>query len=273
MKQTEERKMVVFVCEDSPEGIFTGVYDAWNSRLGHENVRLEVQGEYNYSLFSEYREVAVDRLKAQKVVRSVRRSLSELAYSWIYRTALSEREDRAEAVYRFLVCGFSAGAAGRRITENLQIPAVQTVFQINRAVANEAHLQTEFLRFAEYSDHVLFSEIGPKNRVTALLMPYFTDRLPSEPFIIYDKNHQEAGVWTGKGRWYMMRGAETEPLQALSGRTDQSEYAELWSAFFHQIGIKERENPVCQRMHLPLRYRKYMTEFQFGSNRSNLAKL
>ena len=63
MKQTEERTMVVFVCEDSPEGIFTGVYDAWNSRLGHENVRLEVQGEYNYSLFSEYREVAVDRLK------------------------------------------------------------------------------------------------------------------------------------------------------------------------------------------------------------------
>ena len=183
--------MVVFVCEDSPEGIFTGVYDAWNSRLGHENVRLEVQGEYNYSLFSEYREVAVDRLKAQKVVRSVRRSLSELAYSWIYRTALSEREDRAEAVYRFLVCGFSAGVAGRRITENLQIPAVQTVFQINRAVANEAHLQTEFMRFAEYSDQVLFSEIGPKNRVTALLMPYFTDRLPSEPFIIYDKNHQE----------------------------------------------------------------------------------
>ena len=94
--------MVVFVCEDSPEGIFTGVYDAWSSRLGHENVRLEVQGEYNYSLFSEYREVAVDQLKAQKVVRSVRRSLSELAYSWIYRTALSEREDRAEAVYRFL---------------------------------------------------------------------------------------------------------------------------------------------------------------------------
>ena len=67
--------------------------------------------------------------------------------------------------------------------------------------------------------------------------------------------------------------AETEPLQALSGRTDQSEYAALWSAFFHQIGIKERENPACQRMHLPLRYRKYMTEFQFGSNRSNLAKL
>ncbi len=69
----------------------------------------------------------------------------------------------------------------------------------------------------------------------------------------------------------MMRGAETEPLQALSGKTDQSEYAAR--VHFHQIGIKERENPACQRTRLPLRYRKYMTEFQSGSNRSNLAKL
>lgn len=53
--------------------------------------------------------MAVDRLKAQKVVRSVRRSLSELAYSWIYRTALSEREDRAEAVYRFWSVGLAQG--------------------------------------------------------------------------------------------------------------------------------------------------------------------
>lgn len=104
--------MVVFVCEDSPEGIFTGVYDAWNSRLGHENVRLEVQGEYNYSLFSEYREVAVDRLKAQKVVRSVRRSLSELQYSWIYRTALSERRIGQRRSTAFWSVGLAQGQQG-----------------------------------------------------------------------------------------------------------------------------------------------------------------
>ena len=32
--------MYVFLCEDSPEGIFTGVYDAWESRLGHNNISL-----------------------------------------------------------------------------------------------------------------------------------------------------------------------------------------------------------------------------------------
>ena len=68
--------MVVFVCEDSPEGIFTGVYDAWSSRLGHENVRLEVQGEYNYSLFSEYREVAVDQLKDYLENGNIRNSVN-----------------------------------------------------------------------------------------------------------------------------------------------------------------------------------------------------
>ena len=34
--------MYVFLCEDSPEGIFTGVYDAWESRLGHNNISLQI---------------------------------------------------------------------------------------------------------------------------------------------------------------------------------------------------------------------------------------
>ena len=37
---------------------------------------------------------------------------------------------------------------------------------------------------------------------------------------------------------------------------------DLWKCFFKSIAIEERNNPVCQRSFLPLRYRKYMTEFQ-----------
>lgn len=39
--------MTVFVCEDSLDGILTGVYDAWDSRLGHSGVRLKTGG-YGY---------------------------------------------------------------------------------------------------------------------------------------------------------------------------------------------------------------------------------
>ena len=42
--------MYVFICEDSLEGIFTGVYDACASRLGHRNIRLATGEPENYEL-------------------------------------------------------------------------------------------------------------------------------------------------------------------------------------------------------------------------------
>ena len=42
---------VIFQCEDSTEGIFTGVYDAWASRLGHGNVKLEAGTGHEMELF------------------------------------------------------------------------------------------------------------------------------------------------------------------------------------------------------------------------------
>ena len=39
--------MVIFECEDSPEGIFTGIYDAWDSRVGHDHAALRIVGQGN----------------------------------------------------------------------------------------------------------------------------------------------------------------------------------------------------------------------------------
>ena len=43
--------MTIFVCEDSLDGILTGVYDAWDSRLGHRRVKLKTAGVDTYELF------------------------------------------------------------------------------------------------------------------------------------------------------------------------------------------------------------------------------
>ena len=74
--------MVLYVCEDSTEGILCGVYDAWASRLGHDRVGLALAGAYNYEMFTEYRPVLTDRAKAQKVERAVRGKISERAWRW-----------------------------------------------------------------------------------------------------------------------------------------------------------------------------------------------
>lgn len=238
-----------------------GVYDAWTSRLGHKNVKLAVDGEYNLEMFADYREAAVSEEKAQKVAQAVRTKISGRAYAWIYRASLSFEPQKADWIYRFLIYGFHIG---EKVIGALQIPAVQEVFRLNRSVGNESHLLTEFLRFSELPQKALFAVIGPKNDVTALLMPHFSDRLRGERFIIFDEKRGKAAVHISGMEWYMMTGGEAAQLHELAGRTDSGEYAALWKAFFDSAGIQERTNYVCQRGHLPLRFRPYMTEFQQG---------
>lgn len=39
--------MTIYLCVPDFEGILCGVYDAWMSRKGHDNVRLELKGTYH----------------------------------------------------------------------------------------------------------------------------------------------------------------------------------------------------------------------------------
>ena len=62
----------VFQCEDTLTGMMTGVYDAWDSRLGHQRVRLTTAQNIDREFFCEYVWVKPDLTKAEKVLRTVR---------------------------------------------------------------------------------------------------------------------------------------------------------------------------------------------------------
>lgn len=251
--------MVIFLCRDDFDSILCGVYDAWMSRLGHDNVRLQLYGAYNMELFAEYRDVEVSEEKINKVADAVVSKISREAYGWIYNASLSFEEEKADRIYRFLIYGFHIGS---QITANLQIPAVHEIFRMNRNLLNEAHNMKQFLRFSELKNRVLFSKIGPKNDVLPMLALHFSDRLRPERFIIYDEHRERAVIYAPDNGWYILAGESAKRLGNLSEKTDQKEYETLWKIFFNSIAIKERENYVCQRGHLALRYRPYMTEFQ-----------
>ena len=61
--------MTVYVCKESMEGILCGVYDAWMSKKGHENVRLQLDGCFEQELFAEYRDVQLDNRKVSSVIK------------------------------------------------------------------------------------------------------------------------------------------------------------------------------------------------------------
>lgn len=250
--------MTIFECEDSFEGILSGVYDAWDSRLGHDNVRLEIPGQETMELFSDYKEVHLDWQKAEKVMNSIRNKISWEAYELLFHASLSYERDKADRIYRFLIDGYRCGA---NITKMLAKDSVFRIFEINRTVCNENHLLTGFVRFVSLDSGVLISKITPKNNVLPILAPHFADRLSGVNWMIFDANRKSAAFYRVDQGWVMakLNKEQGELAEGLSEKKD--EFQELWKVFFHTITIKERTNPVCQRNHLPLRYRGNMPEF------------
>lgn len=248
--------MRIYVCEDSFEGIMTGVYDAWDSRLGHGEVCLRLEGEYNLELFADYETVLPDEEKVRKVVRTLRQRISETVFEYVYKAAMSQEKEKADWIYRFIVLAVRNGAA---VVHQLGNAAVMNIFSMVRNVSNEAHLLLGFIRFRELQSGVLFARITPKNQVLTIIAPHFEDRLSGENWVIYDAAHQMAAIHARNSRWVLSKEIQIEEEIAASDK--QEDYEELWKLFFHTIGIEARRNPQCQRNMLPIWYRKNMLEF------------
>lgn len=249
------------VCEDSLEGIFTAIYDAYALREGHEHIHIQVGGEDNYRLFATYLYSNPDYVKTDKVVRTLKSRLGEEVYLAICRAAASFYPDKGEAVYRTVVDGITAGS-GRRTMENLRNPYITRTFELARYTGNEAHHEIEFLRFKELRQGILYAKIGPRNNVVAFIMPHFADRLATENFMIHDEKRDLFGVHPAGKEWYLVSGTEKTVQETLQWSKEEMRYQELFTLFHETIAIKERRNKRLQQQMLPLRFQDYMVEFE-----------
>lgn len=248
------------VCEDSLEGIFTGIYDAYLLKKPHEQIHICVGEERNYRLFAVYEDHKPDEQKAVKVARTIGREFGSEAYMSICRALASPEADKGEAVYKTVVAGLKMRNK-KDVMGNLIDPYVHRVFELARFTANEAHYHVEFLRFRELENGILYAEIGPKNNIITFIMPHFADRFPLENFVIYDEKRNIHGMHPKGADWYLVCGdGEAGEIDHQFSEGEKI-YSELFCSFFHTIAIKERRNSVLQTNMLPLRYRKYMTEF------------
>lgn len=255
---------VVFICEDSIEGILTGVYDAWaeavSSGQGHGHCKLRTDYSEQMELFCVEREAAVDAEKAQKVIRTLRARLGEAVYECLCYAMASREPDKAEAVYQTIVTGFSM-KQGFRVFDRVTDPYVARCFDLKRNVEREIHREVEFLRFRELENGLLLAEIHPRNDVLMYLGSHFSDRLPLENFLIYDRNRRKALIHEKEKEWYLADGVELNDETANSLSEEEEAWQELFRLFCNTIAIENRENRALQRQFLPLRCRDVMTEF------------
>lgn len=256
--------MKVFLCENSPDGIFTGIYEAWGSGAGHKNLRLEIEENINYELFAEYINVNTDGVKAGKVARTIRKRLGEMVWHDIFQAALADEAGKAEAIYQTVVIGLDITrgreGAAERLMENLKEPCIFQVFSLSRAVGHEAHRYLGFVRFREMKGGFLFAEISPSAQVLPLIGDHFENRYPKENFVIYDSRHGVYLVHRADQPWVLFWGEKlnSETLKETEGELF---YASLWRCFVDTIEIKERKSERLQKQLLPLKFRRYMTEY------------
>lgn len=258
----------VFQCEDTLTGILTGVYDAWDSRLGHEHVRLSTACDGNLELFCEYVQTEPDTEKAEKVIRTIKRRMGEEAFEMIAYAASYPDDQKADAIYRMIVTGLHL-PDGRQITGMLTHPQVRMVFELRRKAWHIAHRYMGFVRFRELENGVLFSEIDGEADVLALIAPHFADRLPLENWAVYDHRRQKAAVHiSGKG-WMILEDVDKEQLLEPGASAQEAEYEALWKVFHRAIGIQERTNGRLQMSLLPRKFRQFMNEFSCPEGRAD----
>lgn len=253
----------IYCCEDSLEGIFTAVYDAWSSRYGHEHINIKENKsgtEYdNLELFSEYITVENDTDKAQSVVKSIKEKISIEAYEMVYRAGMSGSPGKADAIYRFLIVGFHIGPD---VIHCLSQETVNEIFVRNRNVYNEVHHYIGFVRFIELRNSILVARIRPFNDILAELAPHFEERIGGENWMIYDEIRQVAAIYRVGFPWFLTSAKDIDQDQLLHYSDNELQMQALWTKFTHSISIVSRENKKLQTQHLPLRFREYLPEFR-----------
>ena len=246
-------------CEDTLDGIFTAIYDAFVYKNQMEvpytdSISIEMGEGNNYNLFSREICVETDEQKARKTVETIQKRLGYSVYDTLLHALCHADEDRATIVLEYLVRGFQKGT---RIKEYLTDPYVMRVLELSRKVYKEEQKMNGFLRFRDMGAFLL-SEIEPKSNLIPVIMWHFADRYPNENFVIYDQARKYAVVHQAFQDCFFITGEELQ----IDKLAREDYFEELWKQYFHSMGIKERKNERCQTNMLPKWFRGNMLEFQ-----------
>jgi len=161
--------------------------------------------------------------------------------------------------------------------DRLYEDCVKKVIRASQKTRRELHRYMGLLRFQkiknpekEIPEHNVTHEISnilspdiyiaafePECDILNVVAEHFTSRLGTQFFIIIDKNRDTCAIHI-PGEDLVLKTIDKSMQSKLAY---DSSFENLWREYFKVISIKERENKNLQRGNLPLKYRKYMTEF------------
>jgi probable DNA metabolism protein len=242
---------IAYVYDGTFEGLMTAVFESYAKKempaVICENDNIQMSLCYSPVLIS------TDPVKAGRVIDGIVHKIGDDIYNNIWTAFLSCDPDRSDKIFRYIRYGFDNG---NKIHIDLTCGDVSSVLNICRAVNWELNKYSGFLRFSVMKNGVQYAEFAPKNNLIPIIMPHFTDRFHSIPFIIHDVERRTAGIYDTHESYITV----TEGLRLPEYSQDEQFFRELWRQFYETISIEERRNHKLRNGHLPKRYRRFMTE-------------
>lgn len=245
--------MICYIYDGTFEGLLTSIYEAYYKREKPEKILRE--DEFIPTLITLPIFIKTDEVKASKVYEAIKTKISSNSLKFCFYVYLSEVKDSGSIIYHYVKLGFKIG---KTIDMHLHEDDVLKVIKIVKKVIWEHHRMLGFVRFKEIHNNFLYSPIEPDHNIVALITPHFTERLSNENFIIHDLKREIASIYN-KSQWSMMPLSKEHGIK-LSTEIKEGLYEELWKEYFNSTVIHSRLNPKLQRMHMPKRYWKFLTE-------------
>jgi probable DNA metabolism protein len=248
--------MAIYRYDGSFEGFLCAVADCMEA--GEDTPEFERDGAvHSAGLFvSDIREVATVRERAVAFRMRFINAVSQESFATVRYAFHSQKIGIELLVWRYFMLGLQVG---KRLCGMLAEEPVHSVNLIARHVSHEAHKYKGFVRFREVEAGFLYAQIEPGADILTFIAPHFVGRVGDRSWMIHDLQRNQVALYDLTS-WRLVKNVELTAEPTLTA-TEQ-DYAALWQRYFQRHAIAERHNPKLQQKHVPLRYRKHLTEFK-----------
>ena len=207
----------------------------------------------------------IRRLFDRHLAGQLGRSAGSEVMDTVYRAFLSESDDIATQIFRYLAIALDTRSDPAGM---LCEPAVAAVIGAARRVSGQAHAYLGLLRFRSVHPDFFIADFEPDCHVLPLVLPHFCDRLPDQNFAIRDLRRRLAALHLADGSTSLHRLADEKEAQTGDSQSltiaapslVEDHYAPAWQLYLKHLTIPERRNPALQQSNMPKKYWKYLVE-------------
>lgn len=252
-------KPIILTYDGSFDGFLTCIFIAYEQQLQIENIVVE--GVEQNQLFSDHTSVITEPIKANRVLKKLKASMSSKGYRNVQWALLSEIPGIEYTLYKMLRYVL---ANSKMVDTDFSHPAVLQIAKVAKQIGREKHRMEAFIRFRLTKDNIYFSVIEPDFNVLPLIATHFENRYADQKWIIYDQKRKI-------GLYYNLEKTEFISIKipkdvGINGAhpdffcEQELNFQQLWKQYFTSTNIKSRANAKLHIQHVPKRYWKYLSE-------------